>query len=215
MRMHLKPQARHSVSQSVTKMDFYKFNNPECGHVSCKPQVYLNYISTISPPYLNHISTISQPYFSHISAISQQYLSHISAISQPYLNHILAVSQPYLNCISAISQPYVNHTGCPETVFDYFNAMNRTLQTGGSLICKEIAKKYQPCGARGNASPPAKCKMAPRGPQNGRRGLERCLPIDQRLLNMFFYSSSSSMRKSCNEKKKWKKIMENKMLTTL
>merc|ERR1711954_142135 len=165
-------------------------------YISAISQPYLSHISTISQPYLIHISAVSQPYLSHVGTISQPYNNHISAIYQPYLNHILAVSQPYLNCISAISQPYVNHTGCPETVFDYFNAMNRTLQTGGSLICKEIAKKYQPCGAGGNASPPAKCKMAPRGPQNGRRGLERCLPIDQRLLNMFFYSSSSSMRKS-------------------
>ena len=28
-----------------------------------------------------------------------------------------------------------------------------------------------------NAAPPAKSKMAARGPQNGRRGLERCLPL--------------------------------------
>ena len=92
--------------------------------------------------------------------------------------------------------------------------MNRTLQTGGSIICKKIAKKYQPCGAGGNASPPAKCKMAPRGPQKVRRGLERCLPIDQLLLNMFFDPSTSSVRKSCNGEKEWKKIMENKIVTT-
>ena len=29
-----------------------------------------------------------------------------------------------------------------------------------------------------NAAPPAKSKMAARGPQNGGRGLERCLPLD-------------------------------------
>ena len=28
-----------------------------------------------------------------------------------------------------------------------------------------------------NATPPAKSKMAARGPQNGRRGLQRCLPL--------------------------------------
>ena len=28
-----------------------------------------------------------------------------------------------------------------------------------------------------NAAPPAKSKMAARGPQNGGRGLERCLPL--------------------------------------
>ena len=28
-----------------------------------------------------------------------------------------------------------------------------------------------------NAAPPAKSKMAASGPQNGRRGLERCLPL--------------------------------------
>ena len=28
-----------------------------------------------------------------------------------------------------------------------------------------------------NAAPPAKSKMAARGPENGRRGLEKCLPI--------------------------------------
>ena len=28
-----------------------------------------------------------------------------------------------------------------------------------------------------NAAPPAKSNMAARGPQNGRRGLERCLPL--------------------------------------
>ena len=31
---------------------------------------------------------------------------------------------------------------------------------------------------RRNATPPAKTKMAARGPQNGRRGLERCQPLD-------------------------------------
>ena len=28
-----------------------------------------------------------------------------------------------------------------------------------------------------NAAPPAKSKMAASGPQNGRRGLDRCLPL--------------------------------------
>ena len=42
--------------------------------------------------------------------------------------------------------------------------------------------KYQPSGTGGtltacNAAPPGKSKMAARGPQNGRRGLERCLPL--------------------------------------
>ena len=52
-------------------------------------------------------------------------------------------------------------------------------------------KKYQPSGEGGTrsapatlhrrtactAAPPAKSKMAARGPQNGRGGLERCLPL--------------------------------------
>ena len=64
-----------------------------------------------------------------------------------------------------------------------------------------------------NASPPAKCKMAPRGPQNGRQDLERCLPIDfgrshQLLLNNFFDPHTSSIRKSCNGEKKLENIME-------
>jgi len=37
--------------------------------------------------------------------------------------------------------------------------------------------KYQPSGAGGTRSPPAKSKMAASGPQNGRRGLERCPPL--------------------------------------
>ena len=43
--------------------------------------------------------------------------------------------------------------------------------------------------------------MAARGPQNGRRGVERGLSLgfsQQLLLNMFFYWSTSSMRKGRN-----------------
>ena len=40
-----------------------------------------------------------------------------------------------------------------------------------------------------NTAPPAKSKMAARGPQNGQWGLERCLPLG------FFYLSTPSMRK--------------------
>ena len=42
----------------------------------------------------------------------------------------------------------------------------------------KIVFKYQPSGEGGTRSPPArpaKSKMAARGPQNGERGLERCL----------------------------------------
>ena len=42
----------------------YKFNHPDCGHISDKPQIYLNYISTISQSYISHISTLSQEYVS-------------------------------------------------------------------------------------------------------------------------------------------------------
>ena len=41
----------------------------------------------------------------------------------------------------------------------------------------KLNTKYQPSGAGGPHSPPAKSKMAARGPQNGRWGLERCLPL--------------------------------------
>ena len=51
-----------------------------------------------------------------------------------------------------------------------------------------------------NAVPTAKSKMVARGPQNGRGGLERCLPLDfghskQLSLNKFFDPSTPSMRK--------------------
>ena len=94
------------------------------------------------------------------------------------------------------------------------------LQTGRSSICKKIAKKYQTSGAGGTRSRLqrlAVCKMQkwpPRGPKMADGGLERCLPIDQLLLNMFFDPSTSSVRKSCNGEKEWKKIMENKIVTT-
>ena len=53
------------------------------------------------------------------------------------------------------------------------------------LIClmkQDLKFEYQP-SAKGalltacNAAPPAKSKMAARGPQNGRGGLQRCLPL--------------------------------------
>ena len=59
----------------------------------------------------------------------------------------------------------------------------RVSRTAVSKATKELEKsgaeldKYQPSGAGGTPSPPAtpaKSKMAARGPQNGRRGLERC-----------------------------------------
>ena len=68
MRTHFKTQANHSLSQTVS-------HHPDCGNILDKPQIYLNYISTISQPYLSHISAISQPCLS----ISQPYLRHISA----------------------------------------------------------------------------------------------------------------------------------------
>ena len=54
----------------------------------------------------------------------------------------------------------------------------------GELNVKRTKKKlneYQPSGEGGTRSPPAtpaKSKMVARGPQNGRGGLERCLPLD-------------------------------------
>ena len=45
---------------------------------------------------------------------------------------------------------------------------------------KKNMEKYQPSREGSTRSPPAtpaKSKMAARGPQNGRRGLERCLPL--------------------------------------
>ena len=60
--------------------------------------------------------------------------------------------------------------------------------------------KYQPSGEGGARSPPARLKMAARGPQNGRRGLEKCLPLGfgrfkQLSLNKFFDPSTPSMKK--------------------
>ena len=51
-----------------------------------------------------------------------------------------------------------------------------------------------------NAASPAKSKMAPRGPQNGRRGLERCPPLGfgwfcQLWLSKFFDPTTPSLRK--------------------
>ena len=44
-------------------------------------------------------------------------------------------------------------------------------------ILLTIVQKYQPSGAGGTRSPPAKPKMAARGPKNGRRGLEMGLTL--------------------------------------
>ena len=51
-----------------------------------------------------------------------------------------------------------------------------------------------------NIEPPAKSKMAARGPQNGRRGLEMgptlgYWPFEQLSLNKFFDPSTPSIRK--------------------
>ena len=56
-----------------------------------------------------------------------------------------------------------------------------------------------------NAARPAKSKMAARGPQNGLRGLESCLPLDFCSLNKFFDPSTPSMRKVDDGEKKIKK----------
>ena len=56
--------------------------------------------------------------------------------------------------------------------------------TPHSLQCRTACNTEQPatshslqCRTAYNATQPAKSKMATRGPQNGRRGLERCLPL--------------------------------------
>ena len=58
-----------------------------------------------------------------------------------------------------------------------------------------------------NVEPPAKSKMAARGPPNGRRGLESGLPpgfwaLPSTLLNKFFDLSTPSMRKG-RDGEKW------------
>ena len=66
--------------------------------------------------------------------------------------------------------------------------------------------KYQPSGAGGLQRRTAlKPKMATRGPQNGRPGLERGLSLDfgrcrQLSLNKFFDTSTPSMRKGRRRK---------------
>ena len=82
MRMHLKPQARHSVTESQR----WNFTN-----IPILPVV-------ISQVYLSLISGISHAY----SDISQTYLCHISGLSQPYHWHISNVSQTYVRRISDV-----------------------------------------------------------------------------------------------------------------
>ena len=86
MRMHLKPQARHSVTHSVTESQRWNFTN-----IPILPVV-------ISLVYLSLISGISHAY----SDISQTYLCHISGLSQPNRWHISNVSQTYVRRISDI-----------------------------------------------------------------------------------------------------------------
>ena len=74
-----------------------------------------------------------------------------------------------------------------------------------SLVAKEAFAHHLKC--------PTSCKitMATRGPQNGQRGLKRCLLLvghfKQLLLNKFFDPSTPSMRKvdDAEEKKKKKR----------
>jgi len=54
--------------------------------------------------------------------------------------------------------------------FDDNNKSNTSLAAPGALAHR--LQRRTAC----NAAPPAKFKMAVSGPQNGRRGLERCLP---------------------------------------
>ena len=61
--------------------------------------------------------------------------------------------------------------------------------------------------------------MADRGPQNGGRGLERCLPLvfghsKQRSLNKFFDPSTPSMRKGRDREKRKKKKGRMKIVAT-
>ena len=97
MRMHLKPQARHSVTESQR----WNFTNIPILPVVIS-QLYLSLISGISHAY----SDISHTYICHISAISLEYLKCISDICQTYLRHIKIISQVYFGHISDISTPY-------------------------------------------------------------------------------------------------------------
>ena len=132
MRMHLKPQARNWVTESLAesqRWDVYKSNHPDCGHILDKSQIYLNYFTTIPQPYLSpasaisqkYISDVSQIYLSHISTLSQPNLSHISAISQPYLSYVSAISLPYLTDISTIFKPYLSHVSASMQLCKYSN----------------------------------------------------------------------------------------------
>ena len=67
-----------------------------------------------------------------------------------------------------------------------------------------------------NAAPPIKSKMPARGPQNGRRGLEWCLPpgSKQLSLNKFFDPSTPSMRKGRDGRTGEKKKIRMKIVAT-
>ena len=108
MRMHLKPQARHSLSHSVTESQRWIFTNipntsPASGNISVVSQSYFRHISCI----FRHISDISLPYLRPISAISLAYLKCFSDICQTYLRHIKNISQGYFGHISDISTPFL------------------------------------------------------------------------------------------------------------
>ena len=86
-------------------------------------------------------------------------------------------------------------------------------------ICRLSMKNCHTCNQKSRSdgtsligftieAPPAKSKMANRGPQNGREGLKRCQfgHSRQLLQNMFFHPSTPSMKKVDDGEKKNKKI---------
>ena len=82
--------------------------------------------------------------------------------------------------------------------------LNTTLVTPGAL-----AHRMQ-CHTACNAAPPAKYKMAARVPQNGRRGLEKCLPLgfwafEATFAKQVFWSEHSFYEKRSRRRKREKK----------
>ena len=68
----------------------------------------------------------------------------------------------------------------PRNTVHYSIPLREEFKKSLRVYTKWFAKqfcKYQPSSAGDTRSPPAKSKMAASGPQNGRRDLERCLPL--------------------------------------
>ena len=80
-----------------------------------------------------------------------------------------------------------------KTIQSNDNLKNTSLAAPGALAHR--LQRRAAC----NATPPAKSKMAARGRQNGRRGLERCLPLG------FWMFRKTSFLIRATEGKKWEK----------